>query len=50
MENPSGQGTQRRLRGQSGPIGFILVFALVIAATTVIVAIGAGAITGTRAR
>ncbi|WP_262178429.1 DUF7289 family protein [Haloarcula laminariae] len=44
----SGQGDQRRLRAQSGPLGFLLVFALVIAATTIIVALGAGAIDGTQ--
>jgi len=42
----SGQAGQRR--GQSGPIGFLLVFALVIAATTLVVALGAGAIGGTQ--
>jgi hypothetical protein len=42
----SGQAGQRR--GQSGPLGFLLVFALVIAATTLIVALGAGAIGGTQ--
>ena len=44
----SGQGDQRRCRAQSGPLGFLLVFALVIAATTLIVALGAGAIDGTQ--
>ncbi|MBX0303651.1 DUF7289 family protein [Haloarcula salinisoli] len=44
----SGQGDQRQPRAQSGPLGFLLVFALVIAATTLIVALGAGAIGGTQ--
>ncbi|WP_324662752.1 DUF7289 family protein [Haloarcula sediminis] len=43
-----GQDDQRQLRAQSGPLGFLLVFALVIAATTLIVALGAGAIDGTQ--
>ena len=47
MHPLSGQAGQRR--GQSGPLGFLLVFALVIAATTLIVALGAGAIDGTQA-
>ena len=42
----SGQAGKRR--GQAGPLGFLLVFALVIAATTLIVALGAGAIGGTQ--
>jgi len=48
MPNRSGQGDQRQLRAQSGPLGFLLVFALVIAATTLIVALGASAIGGTQ--
>lgn len=46
MHPLSGQADQRR--GQSGPLGFLLVFALVIAATTLIVALGAGTIGGTQ--
>ncbi len=44
----SGQGDQRQPRAQAGPLGFLLVFALVIAATTLIVALGSGAIGGTQ--
>src|SRR6056297_278491 len=46
MHPLSGQADQQR--GQSGPLGFLLVFALVIAATTLIVALGAGTIGGTQ--
>jgi hypothetical protein len=48
MQSPSGQETQRRVRAQSGPVGFLLIFAIVIAGTTVLVALGSGAITGTQ--
>jgi len=44
----SGQGDKRQLRGQSGPLGFLLVFALVVTATTLIVALGTGTIGGTQ--
>jgi len=37
-------------RGQSGPLGLILVFALVIASTTAVVVVGAEAITTTQGR
>ena len=48
MVVPSGQDTQRPQRGQSSPLGLLLVFAIVITATTVLVAVGTGAITGTQ--
>lgn len=35
-------------RGQSGPLGFILVFAVVIASSTLVVALGAGAVEDSR--
>jgi len=44
----TGQGGQRRHRAQSGPLGFLLVFALVVTATTLIVALGTGTIGGTQ--
>jgi hypothetical protein len=48
MHSPSGQGHKRQQRGQSAPLGLLLVFALVIAATTLIVALGAGSISDTQ--
>ncbi|MBV0924614.1 hypothetical protein KTS45_10435 [Halomicroarcula limicola] len=45
-----GSGTTGARRGQTGPLGLVLVFALVIASTTALVAFGATAITDTQDR
>ena len=50
MYSNGGHPNQRQQRAQSGPLALLLVFAVIVAATTIVVALGAGALTGSQER
>lgn len=50
MHRPSTGGSSGRRRAQSGPLGLLLVFAMVVASTTALVALGAGAVADSESR